>query len=221
MFITLEGPEGSGKSTQIGPLAEFLHQGGWEVLTTREPGGTFISDQIRSILMRMDNTSMHPRTEILLFLAARAQLVEEVIRPALKQGKIVLSDRYADSTLAYQGYGHGTNLDQLRSLLEFTTDGLKPDLTLLLDVDVEKGLSRKRRGSEWNRLDDYAVAFHLRVRQGYLALAAAEPERWSIIDANQPPEAVQECLRQVITRRLKQSPKIMGLPRPEKHRGSQ
>jgi dTMP kinase len=208
MFITLEGPEGSGKSSQVGPLAEFLRQGGREVLTTREPGGTQISDQIRAVLMRMDNTSMHPRTEILLFLAARAQLVEEVIRPALQGGKIVLSDRYADSTLAYQGYGHGTNLDRLRSLLEFTTGGLKPDLTLLLDVDVEKGLGRKRRGNEWNRLDDYDVAFHQRVRQGYLALAGAEPERWAIIDANQPAESVQECLRQVVTRRLSGDPVV-------------
>ena len=209
MFITLEGPEGSGKSSQVGPLAEFLRQGGREVLTTREPGGTQISDQVRAVLMRMDNTSMHPRTEILLFLAARAQLVEEVIRPALQRGKIVLSDRYADSTLAYQGYGHGTNLDRLRSLLEFTTGGLKPDLTLLLDVDVEKGLGRKRRGNEWNRLDDYDVAFHQRVRQGYLILAGAEPERWAIIDANQPAESVQECLRQVVTRRLSGDPVVI------------
>lgn len=203
MFITLEGPEGSGKSSQVGPLADFIRQAGKEVLTTREPGGTLISDQIRAVLTRLDNTGMQPRTEILLFLAARAQLVEEMIRPALKMGKIVLSDRYADSTLAYQGYGYGTDLDQLRSLLEFATGGLKPDLTLLMDIDVEKGLGRKRMGgNEWNRLDAFAVAFHQRVRQGYLELANAEPQRWTVIDAGQPPDVVQTCLRQAVARRL-------------------
>ncbi len=203
MFITLEGPEGSGKSSQVGPLADFLRQSGRPVLTTREPGGTGIGDQVRAVLTRLDNTAMHPRTEILLFLAARAQLVEEIIRPALQAGKIVLCDRYADSTLAYQGYGHGTDLGQLGSLLRFATGGLIPDLTLLLDIDVEKGLGRKRGGgNEWNRLDAYAVAFHQRVRQGYLELARTEQQRWVVIDASQPPEAVQACLRQVVSARL-------------------
>jgi dTMP kinase len=201
MFITLEGPEGSGKTSQLAPLAEFLRQEGQEVLVTREPGGTPISDQIRGIIMKMDNTAMHPRTEILLFLAARAQLVAQVIRPALEAGKVVICDRYADSTLAYQGYGHGNDLDLLRRLLDFATGGLQPDLTLLLDVDVEDGIRRKLSGgSEWNRMDAYTLAFHQRVRQGYLELAHAEPGRWVIVDASQPPIAVQAGLRQALAR---------------------
>jgi len=198
MFITLEGPEGSGKSSQLPDLAEFLSGQGWDVLTTREPGGTPIGDQIRQILMRLDNQELHPRTEILLFLASRAQLVEQVIKPALREGKLVLCDRFGDSTLAYQGYGHGLNLDTLRIMLDFATDKLKPDLTLLLDVDVETGLQRKRKEDEWNRLDAYALAFHQRVREGYHELCRQEPERWRVIDAMQPKEAVQLALRQAV-----------------------
>ena len=190
MFITLEGPEGSGKSSQLPDLAEFLRGQGWDVLTTREPGGTPIGDQIRQILMRLDNQELHPRTEILLFLASRAQLVEQVIKPALREGKLVLCDRFGDSTLAYQGYGHGLNLDTLRTMLDFATDKLKPDLTLLLDVDVETGLQRKRKEDEWNRLDAYALAFHQRVREGYHELCRQEPERWRVIDAAAPVEIV-------------------------------
>jgi len=204
MFITLEGPEGSGKTSQIQPLAEYLHQQGYEVLTTREPGGTVIGDQIRSTLMDLRNAGMSPRTEILLFLAARAQFVDEIVRPALAQGKIVLSDRYADSTLAYQGYGHGVDLAVLRQMLQFATGGLQPDLTLLLDVDPLEGLRRRRSsGGEWNRLDAYPADFHQRVRQGYLELVQAEPQRWLVIDAGQPPEQVQSALRRVILERLK------------------
>ena len=198
MFITLEGPEGSGKSSQLPDLAEFLSGQGWDVLTTREPGGTPIGDQIRQILMRLDNQELHPCTEILLFLASRAQLVEQVIKPALREGKLVLCDRFGDSTLAYQGYGHGLNLDTLRIMLDFATDKLKPDLTLLLDVDVETGLQRKRKEDEWNRLDAYALAFHQRVREGYHELCRQEPERWRVIDAMQPKEAVQLALRQAV-----------------------
>jgi dTMP kinase len=204
MFITLEGPEGSGKSSQLPDLAEFLSGQGWEVLTTREPGGTPIGDQIRQILMRLDNQELHPRTEILLFLASRAQLVEQVIKPALREGKLVLCDRFGDSTLAYQGYGHGLNLDTLRTMLDFATDKLKPDLTLLLDVDVETGLQRKRKEDEWNRLDAYALAFHQRVREGYHELCRQEPERWRVIDAMQPKEAVQLALRQAVMQFLQE-----------------
>jgi len=204
MFITLEGPEGSGKSSQLPDLAEFLSGQGWDVLTTREPGGTPIGDQIRQILMRLDNQELHPRTEILLFLASRAQLVEQVIKPALREGKLVLCDRFGDSTLAYQGYGHGLNLDTLRTMLDFATDKLKPDLTLLLDVNVEVGLQRKRKEDEWNRLDAYALAFHQRVREGYHELCRQEPERWCVIDAMQPKEAVQLALRQAVMQFLQE-----------------
>jgi dTMP kinase len=203
MFITLEGPEGSGKTSQIPILLGYLKEQGYTVHTTREPGGTAIGDQVREILTSMGNTAMKPRTETLLFCAARAQLVDEVIRPHLQQGKIVLSDRYADSTLAYQGYGHGNDLAVLRELLKFATGGLWPDLTLLLDLPVEQGLQRKRSsGGEWNRLDAYKVEFHQRVRQGFLEMAGADPVRWQVIDATQPREMVQLALRAAIMKRL-------------------
>ena len=203
MFITLEGPEGSGKSSQIPALAQYLEAQGYRVLCTREPGGTSIGDQIRAVLTSMDNPELLPRTEILLFLAARAQLVEQVIRPALREGKVVLCDRYGDSTLAYQGYGHGLDLNSLRAMLNFATEGLKPDLTLLMDLDIKTGLARKKSIDEWNRLDAYEVSFHERVRAGYLQLAEEEPERWQRVDASMPKDEVQTMLRQIVLQRLK------------------
>ena len=198
MFISFEGPEGSGKTSQVAQLVEYLRQEGYDVLATREPGGTPIGDQIRDVLSNLENTTMRPRTEILLFQASRAQLVEQVIRPHLKSGGIVLSDRYADSTLAYQGYGHQVDLEKLRTIIEFATGGLKPNLTVLLDVDVEEGLQRRARGGEWNRLDAYDLAFHQRVRQGYHKLVQAEPERWKVVNAGQPPDLVQAAIRQLV-----------------------
>jgi dTMP kinase len=204
MFITLEGPEGSGKTSQMPKLKEFLQDSGYDVVVTREPGGTPVGDQIREVLMNLKNVSIVPRTEILLFLAARAQHVEGLIRPALEAGKIVLCDRFGDSTLAYQGYGHKIDLEILRTMLAFSTGGLTPDLTLLLDVPVHAGLERKLdNGTEWNRLDAYAEAFHQRVRDGYHALAAAEPERWVVIDATRSKKEVQDEMRKVILERLK------------------
>jgi dTMP kinase len=202
MFITLEGPEGSGKSSQLPLLADWLEEKGYSVVKTREPGGTKIGDQIREVLIRMDNTDLHPRTEILLFLAARAQLVEELIIPSLDEGKVVLCDRYGDSTLAYQGYGHGLNLDKLRAMLAFATNDLKPSLTILLDVDIMTGLKRKKAKEEWNRLDAYEVSFHERVRAGYHQLAKEEPERWRIVDASQSPEQVQLQMRRLVKEAL-------------------
>ena len=198
MFITFEGPEGSGKSTQLPELARYLESLNLPVVKTREPGGTEIGDQIREVLVRMDNTELHPRTEILLFLAARAQLVEELIIPSLRQYKIILCDRYGDSTLAYQGYGHGLDLGTLRAMLEFATGGLKPDLTILLDIDVLTGLKRKKVKEEWNRLDAFELSFHERVREGYHILAGQEPERWKIVDATQNPEQVQNEIRALV-----------------------
>lgn len=202
MFITFEGPDGSGKTSQVPHLSDYLIQQGYPVLVTREPGGTIIGDQIRRILGDLENTGMNPRTETLLFLAARAQLVEQVIKPHLADGYLVLCDRYADSTMAYQGYGHQNDLDQIQNLINFATGGLKPELTLLLDIEVEEGLQRKVRGREWNRLDAYSLEFHQRVRDGYHLMAAAEPERWVTIDAGQPADLVQETMRQVIQDRL-------------------
>lgn len=203
MFITLEGPDGSGKTSQVQPLAEYLRGQGYPVFTTREPGGTAIGDQVREILMSLKNTGMNPRTETLLFCSARAQLVDEVIRPHLAQGDIVLCDRYADSTLAYQGYGHGNDLDLLRKVLNFATGGLVPDLTVLMDIDSEIGLRRRKTGGgEWNRLDAYELDLHKRVRAGYLEMAKAEPQRWVVVDASPEPGVVQSALRQVILERI-------------------
>ncbi len=199
MFITLEGPEGSGKSTQARLLAEYLRQCGKDVLLTREPGGTAIGDQIREILHSHDNTAMVPTSELFLYNAARAQIVAEVIRPALAEHKIVLSDRYADSTIAYQGYGRQLDLNLVRRITEMATGGLKPDLTFLIDVTVEEGLARRkagaRRGEEWNRMDSLSREFYERVREGYFELMRQEPQRWVLIDGTGPVEAVQNELR--------------------------
>jgi dTMP kinase len=149
--------------------------------------------------MDLKNKSMHPRTETLLFCAARAQLVEEVLKPHLEQGDIVLLDRYADSTMAYQGYGHGFDLELIRRLLEFATGGLKPDLTFLLDLEAQIGLERRQKsGGEWNRMDAYVLQYHQRVREGYLKMARSEPQRWKIIDANRPPDVVQSELQKLL-----------------------
>jgi dTMP kinase len=204
-FITFEGPEGSGKTTQISFLAEFLRSKDLEVCTTREPGGTPIGDEIRSVLMGLKNTDMQPRAEILLFQASRAQLVEQVIRPSLAEGKIVISDRYADSTLAYQGYGYQQfTIDELKPIIAFATGELVPDITLLLDVDIHVGLERRMKEGGWNRLDAYDCDFHERVREGFIRLAKSDPLRWIIIDASQPFEQVQQEIRRIVINRLKE-----------------
>jgi len=202
MFITLEGPEGSGKTSHVPYLVEYLRQKGYTVFPTREPGGTSIGEQVREVLHSMKNSEMHPRTETLLYQAARAQFVEQVVRPRLALGEIVLSDRYADSTIAYQGYGHQQDLEQVRALVVYATGGLIPDLTLLLDVDVEIGIGRKTKSQEWNRMDAYTLEFHQRVRAGYLEMIKQDPRRWSVVDAGQGWQAVQESLRQAITDKL-------------------
>ncbi len=200
-FITLEGPEGSGKSTQLSLLQEYLSARGVRLLVTREPGGTAIGEQIRTILHDVGNAAMRPRAEVLLYSAARAQLVDQVIRPALAAGTLVLCDRYLESTLAYQGYGRGLNLSDLQALTRFATGGLRSDLVIYLDLPVEVGLERKRlayereRG-ELTRMDRQEVAFYERVRAGYLAMAAQEPERWCVLDARQPIPALQGQMRQ-------------------------
>jgi len=205
MFITLEGPEGSGKTSHMPNLAEFLREKGFSVFPTREPGGTSIGEQIREVLHSLKNAEMHPRTETLLYQAARAQFVEQILKPHLAAGEIVLSDRYADSTIAYQGYGHQQDLEQVRSLVNYATGGLLPDLTLLLDVDetvgLERGAQRHAKGGEWNRLDAYQLDFHHRVRQGYLEMARQEPARWVVVDAGATWQQVQENLRAVLVKR--------------------
>jgi dTMP kinase len=203
LFITLEGPEGSGKTSHIPYLVEYLREKGFIVFPTREPGGTSIGEQIREVIHDMKNMEMDPRTETLLYQAARAQIVEQVFKPRLKAGEIVISDRYYDSTIAYQGYGHQQDLDQVRALVKYATGGLVPDLTVLLDVDVEEGLGRKKKDNEWNRLDAYTVEFHQRVLNGYHEMVKAEPRRWAVVNAGRKWEDVQEELRKVILERLK------------------
>jgi dTMP kinase len=202
MFITLEGPEGSGKTAQLETLTEALSGRGYRVKKTREPGGTPIGDQIRKTILDLENTAMVDRTEALLLQASRAQLVEEVIQPALDAGRIVICDRYADSTLAYQGYGYQNDLESLREIIDYATGGLKPDLTLLLDIDPEIGLRRRNQAGNLNRLDALDLAFHRRVRAGYHALVREEPERWVVIDADQNFAQVQDDLLAAVLQRL-------------------
>jgi len=203
LFITLEGPEGSGKSTHASRLAEYLRSKGRDVLLTREPGGTSIGDQIRAILNDHANAAMQPRAEILLFCASRAQLVSQMIRPHLAQGGTVVCDRFADSTIAYQGYGRGLDRRVLKSISDFATNRLLPDVTLLLDLPVEVGLSRRRRSdSDWNRLDAQEVDFHRRVRDGYIKLARRSPKRWIRIDADQEEEEVWSQILRAVSARI-------------------
>ncbi len=207
MFITFEGPDGGGKTTQVAMTVETLKAREHNVLLTREPGGTDIGNQIRHVLHDMKNQAMHPRTELLMYSASRAQIVEEVIKPQLAKGGLVICDRFFDSTYAYQGYGHGLDLTQLKQITEFATGGLKPDLTILLDIAPEDSLQRRLssldKGGEWNRLDAMALDFHKRVRDGYHALVAAEPSRWVVINAAQSVEQVQTDILAVLEKRLK------------------
>lgn len=199
MFVTFEGSEGSGKSTQLRLLVEYLQAQGREIVVTREPGGTQIGEQIRDILHDVANTAMTSEAEILLYSAARAQLVREVIRPALAAGKLVLSDRYYDSTYAYQGYGRGLDLTMLRHVTQLATGGLKPDLTIFFDLSVERGLARRvAGGDEMNRMDQQQMAFYERVYAGYQELVTAEPERWHVVNGDRPVGAIQAEVRELL-----------------------
>lgn len=194
-FVTLEGGEGSGKSVQTLRLAGRLEARGLDVVATREPGGTPVGESVRGIVLHPPGGArVDPLAELLLFEAARAQLVATVIRPALERGAVVLCDRFADSSLAYQGYGRGIDLDLVERLNAIATGNLRPDLTLLLDVPVDVGLARRRQEGGLNSLDGEDVAFHERVRQGYLALARREPARWRVIDATRSVDEVAEAV---------------------------
>ncbi len=209
LFVTVEGPDGSGKTAQLKALVSKLEGLNLPVLATREPGGTSISNQIRGTLLDLKNTAMIDRTEALLYQAARAQLVEELIKPHFQQGGIVICDRYADSTLAYQGYGHQNSLSDLRSIINYATGGLTPDRTLLLDLDPEIGLQRRINGGNFNRLDAYDLSFHKRVREGYRQLAQEEPDRWIILDASQSFDVVQKMLWETMVEILNQAEYVL------------
>lgn len=209
LFVTFEGPEGSGKTTQVARLAVRLKNAGYRVTAVREPGGTPAGERIREVLLDPHGPALHPETEAFLFCAARSELVAEVIVPGLAGGDVVLCDRYADATLAYQGFGSAMPLAPLRRMNEMATKGLRPALTLLLDLPVEEGLQRRRAGAEWTRLDAAGMGYHARVRRGYLKLAAAEPGRWVVLDARPEPDAVAEAVWHAVRRRLP-PPAVVG-----------
>ncbi len=207
LFVTFEGPEGSGKSLQARLLAERLERSGYPVLLTREPGGTPLGDRLRELLLLGHDLHTDARAEALMMCAARAQLVEQVILPALREGRIVVCDRFGDSTLAYQGVGRGLDLAELRAVLSFATQGLIPDLTVLLDIPVAEGLARKEAqgkasGEAWNRFEAETLAFHERVREGYRALRAEGGGRWHVFDARQPPEILAEAIWRLVEQRV-------------------
>ncbi|MHB0875388.1 MAG: dTMP kinase [Anaerolineae bacterium] len=195
LFITFEGPEGGGKTTQLERLRRYLVARGLTPLCLREPGATIVSERIRGLLLDEDLGELSSRAEALLFCASRAQLIHQVVAPELAADRVVLCDRYSDSTLAYQGYGRGLPLAELAAVNHFATGGLKPVLTICLDLPVELGLGRKHADKQANRMEADTVAFHERVRRGFLALAAAEPQRWRVVDATRPPEAVEAEVR--------------------------
>lgn len=195
VFITVEGVDGSGKSTQMELLQSYLTERGYPVVRTLEPGGTRIGEQIRAILLNYRNTEMADLTELLLYAAARAQHVREIILPSLAAGKIIICDRFTDSTVAYQGYGCGINADLISRLNGIAAQGVRPDLTLLFDMDPGEGLARvRRRAGTGDRIERRQLFFHTKVREGYLALAVAEPGRVKLIRADQPVETVRRTV---------------------------
>lgn len=193
MFVSFEGPDGSGKTTQVALLAERLRGEGVPTVVTREPGGTVVGAALRELLLE-SQLALTPATEALLMTADRAEHVEQIIRPALERGGVVVTDRYLDSTLAYQGAGRGLSLDVLEAMQHLATGGLTPDLTFLLDVPVEAGLERKRDSVELNRLDRESIAFHQRVAEGFRHLASRDPDRWRVIDATQEVRIVHTAI---------------------------
>jgi len=204
-FITLEGPEGSGKTTAARHLTDWLRGRAVATILTKEPGGTPLGDEVRRIVLHMRGMSddLDPRADALLYAAGRAQHVARVIRPALERGDWVVCARYADSSLAYQGAGYGNDMSAMRQLQEFATGGLRPDLTLLIDVPVEVGLERTRRRVEWNRFEDTEeLAFFEQVRGAYLRLAAEEPDRFEVVDGSGSVEEADSAIRDAVARRL-------------------
>lgn len=197
-FITFEGVEGCGKSTQIELLKTHLESKGHHVLVTREPGGVPIAEAIRAVLLDTGHTAMSPIAELLLYEAARAQIVEEIIRPALESGQVVLCDRFADSTTAYQGAGRGLSMDDIERLHRLVTRGVWPDLTFVLDLPVEQGLARVRNRGRADRMEQQALEFHQRVRQGYLDIAAREPGRVKVITGAQSIETIAAAIREQV-----------------------
>jgi dTMP kinase len=204
-LLSFEGIEGSGKTTQIHLLADRLRSLGYLVIETREPGGSPISEQIRSVLLAPGNRAMDARCELLLYLASRVQHLTDIILPSMEKGAVVLCDRYADATLAYQGYGRGLGASVTRQLIHFASGGLVPNLTILLDIPVGVGLERKRRAGSMDRLDLEEDVFHDRVRKAYLRIARQEPRRVRVISGTTPPDLVAQAVRRIVEERLGRS----------------
>ncbi|MCL4456738.1 MAG: dTMP kinase [Nitrospirae bacterium] len=205
VFISLEGIEGTGKTTQAKLLSERLSKEGYDVVLTKEPGGTVIGGRIREILLQPDHTEMSYVAELLLYNADRAQHLNEKILPAVNNGKIVITDRFTDSTIAYQGYGRGIDIGLLKSIDIIATGSIRPDLTVLFDLDVEVGLMRNKGANKIDRLELEDIEFHKKVREGYLKIAEAETERVKIVDASMQPEQVSEKIWEIVRWRLKMS----------------
>lgn len=201
-FISFEGIEGSGKTTISRLIADMLMMDGYEVLSTYEPGGTLIGNKIRDILLTTEHKNMSHCAELLLYNAARAQHLHEKILPALKTGKIIISDRFVDSTIAYQGYGRGIDLTLILSIDKIVTGGLKPHLTILLDLDVELGLMRNRGINKIDRLELEEIEFHKRVREGYHLIAEQEPERLKVVNASVTIDQVLQAVSEIIRKNL-------------------
>ncbi len=206
LFITLEGPEGSGKSSALKIVTEKLKELNYSVVITREPGGTPISEQIRNVILDKSNTMMDSRTEALLYAASRRQHLVEKIWPSLKEGKIVFCDRYLDSSLSYQGYARGLGVEEVLKVNEYATEGTFPDITFLFDIDPKIGLERisKNSSREVNRLDVEKLSFHQKVREGYLELSKRFPNRYIVIDASSPLEKVADEVLKNILKKLKE-----------------
>ena len=204
IFITLEGPDGSGKTTIAKMIVETLEKRGYEVVFTREPGGISISEQIRNIILNKENTEMDGRTEALLYAASRRQHLVEKIWPSLKEGKIVFCDRYLDSSLSYQGYARELGVDDVLRVNEYATEGTYPHITFLFDIEPELGLERinKNKDREVNRLDVEKLSFHKKVREGYLMLSKRFSDRYVVIDASKPLEEVSNEVLSIILNRL-------------------
>ena len=198
LFLTFEGTEGSGKTTQLDRLARHLTKQGYSVVTTREPGGTRVGEQIRRLLLSTKTQCLDKRAELFLYLASRAQHVQERILPSIERGKIVLCDRFSDATLVYQGYGRALPKDFVKESIKFAASRLVPDLTLLLDIDVDLGLRRIRRRGSANRIDQEGVKFHQQIRKGYLQIARADPRRFRVIDANQDIHTVTALVNKTV-----------------------
>lgn len=202
IFITMEGPDGAGKTTQIELLKDYLNKKGYDVLITRDPGGNAVSEAIREVILNKDFTEMGYMTELLLYAAARAQLVKENIKPALSAGKAVIADRFVDSSAVYQGIGRGLGIDTVYKVNEFALQGILPDMTFLMDLDAEVGIARKKNQAELDRMEQESLDFHKKVVEGYRSLAEMNPDRIVKVDAALPKGAIHDIITSYVEKWL-------------------